>query len=162
MDHARELMKEYVKAGFCKIHLDCSEGCKGETGQVSDELSAKRAADLASVCYTHAPDPEKLTFIIGTEVPPPGGARPEDEHGVIPTTGDAARVTLDAQKKAFDKLNPELWKHVVGLVVQPGVEFSPEDIEYCLITRVYVLKPTPQIINAMLYLKNLVGVTLQY
>ena len=130
MSHAETMMKEYVQAGFCKIHLDCSEGCEGEAQQVSDELSAERAAALAKICYENAPDPEMLSFVVGTEVPPPGGARPEHEHGVIPTTGDAAKKTLDAQRQAFDAINPKLWGHVVALVVQPGVEFSPDTIDH--------------------------------
>jgi len=130
MGHAKDMMKEYVEAGFTKIHLDCSEGCEGEPGQVSDAVSAERAAELARVCYESAPDPERLSFVVGTEVPPPGGARPEHGEGVLPTTAEAARITLDAQKAAFDEINPKLWEHVVALVVQPGVEFSPHDIDH--------------------------------
>ena len=96
MGHAKAMMEAYVKAGFTKIHLDCSEGCAGEPAQVSDAVSAERAAALAVVCAEHAPDPLLLSFVVGTEVPPPGGARPEDEHdGVQPTTAQAAITTLN-------------------------------------------------------------------
>ncbi|MCP1170639.1 class II D-tagatose-bisphosphate aldolase, non-catalytic subunit, partial [Limimaricola sp. ASW11-118] len=86
MGHARDLMRAYVEAGFTKIHLDCSEGCAGEPAQVDDELSAARAAELAEVCEAHAPDPAALSYIIGTEVPPPGGARVEEAGQTIAPT----------------------------------------------------------------------------
>jgi len=131
MQHAKDMMAAYVKAGFTKIHLDCSEGCAGEAAQVSDAISAERAKELAVVCMEHAPDPAALSFVVGTEVPPPGGARPEDEHGVQPTTAQAAMTTLDVHKAAFDGTgDAELWQRVIALVVQPGVEFAPDDIDH--------------------------------
>jgi D-tagatose-1,6-bisphosphate aldolase subunit GatZ/KbaZ len=131
MQNAKDMMAAYVKAGFTKIHLDCSEGCAGEAAQVSDAISAERAKELAVVCMEHAPDPAALSFVVGTEVPPPGGARPEDEHGVQPTTAQAAMKTLDVHKAAFDATgDAELWQRVIALVVQPGVEFAPDDIDH--------------------------------
>ncbi|MEZ5534546.1 MAG: class II D-tagatose-bisphosphate aldolase, non-catalytic subunit [Thiolinea sp.] len=145
MNKAGDMMAAYVKAGFTKIHLDCSEGCSGEPAQVSDAVSATRAAELATVCIQNAPDPAALSFIVGTEVPPPGGARPEDEHnGIRPTTAQAARTTLNAQKAAFDATgNTDLWQQVVGLVVQPGVEFSPGSIDHLDIS-------SPDLLSAIL------------
>jgi D-tagatose-1,6-bisphosphate aldolase subunit GatZ/KbaZ len=135
MQHAKDMMTAYVKAGFTKIHLDCSEGCAGEPAQVSDDVSAERATALALVCMQHAADPAALSFVVGTEVPPPGGARPEDEHdGVQPTTAQAAITTLDVHKAAFDATgDATLWQHVIALVVQPGVEFGPDDIDHLAI-----------------------------
>lgn len=134
MRHAKDMMVAYVKAGFTKIHLDCSEGCAGEAAQVSDAISAERAKELAVVCMEHAPDPAALSFVVGTEVPPPGGARPEDENGVQPTTAQAAMTTLDVHKAAFDATDDvELWQRVIALVVQPGVEFAPDDIDHLAI-----------------------------
>jgi D-tagatose-1,6-bisphosphate aldolase subunit GatZ/KbaZ len=132
MQQAKDMMAAYVKAGFTKIHLDCSEGCAGEPAQVSDAVSAERATALALVCVQHAPDPAALAFVVGTEVPPPGGARPEDEHdGVQPTTAQAAITTLDVHKAAFDATgDATLWQRVIALVVQPGVEFAPDGIDH--------------------------------
>ncbi|EKD60284.1 MAG: Tagatose 6 phosphate kinase, partial [uncultured bacterium] len=47
MAKARVMVADYVRAGFNKIHLDCSEGCAGEPAQLGDDLAATRAADLA-------------------------------------------------------------------------------------------------------------------
>lgn len=126
MAKARTMVADYVRAGFTKIHLDCSEGCAGEPSQVDDELAATRAAELAKCCETAAASPKELLFVVGTEVPPPGGAR-TDDHGDIPaTTSDAAQATLTAHRLAFEAAGiSHLWSQVGGLVVQPGVEFTP-------------------------------------
>ncbi|WP_037038019.1 class II D-tagatose-bisphosphate aldolase non-catalytic subunit [Pseudovibrio sp. JE062] len=132
MAKAKELMKAYVQAGFTKIHLDCSEGCAGEDAQVGDELSASRAAELAVVCEEYAPDPDRLNYIVGTEVPPPGGAREEGEaHGIEPTPPARASRTLQMHFEKFDELGLYAAKErICGLVVQPGVEFSPFHIDH--------------------------------
>ncbi len=132
MAKARELMKACVQAGFTKIHLDCSEGCAGEEAQVGDELSASRAADLAAVCEEFAPDPGRLHYIVGTEVPLPGGARePGEAHSIEPTPPVRASRTLHMHFEKFDELGLDGAKErICGLVVQPGVEFSPFHIDH--------------------------------
>jgi D-tagatose-1,6-bisphosphate aldolase subunit GatZ/KbaZ len=118
MAKAEVLVHDYVAAGFGKIHLDCSEGCLGDPAQLGDDMTAARSAQLASVCCEASDD---LLFVVGTEVPPPGGAR-MDEHGDIPPTQPAAaRATLAAHDAAFG----DMAALIGGLVVQPGVEFSP-------------------------------------
>ncbi len=132
MARAEDLMRSYVAAGFTKIHLDCSEGCAGEPAQVRDEVSAERAARLAAVCEEAAPDPAKLSYVIGTEVPPPGGARAAEEgQGITPTDPTHARKTLDVHLAAFRAAGIEhAWSRIIGLVVQPGLEFAPTHIDH--------------------------------
>ena len=131
MRHARDMMRAFVEAGFTKIHLDCSEGCAGEPPQVSDEVSAERAAELAAVCETHAPDAAQLSYIVGTEVPPPGGARADEvDHGITPTDPERARYTIKCHRDAFAAAGlAGVWPRIVGLVVQPGLEFGPTRID---------------------------------
>ena len=50
MEKARVLVKDYVEAGFGKIHLDCSEGCAGDPPQLDDAITADRSAILAQAC----------------------------------------------------------------------------------------------------------------
>ncbi len=131
MEKAKVLVAEYVKAGFTKIHLDCSEGCLGEPAQVEDTTSAARAAQLAAICEEHAPDPDKISYMVGTEVPPPGGARGVGEETIHPTTPDNAKTTLLAHFTAFDAAGISAAKsRIAALVVQPGVEFSPSHIDH--------------------------------
>ncbi|MCT7664247.1 class II D-tagatose-bisphosphate aldolase, non-catalytic subunit [Shinella kummerowiae] len=130
MGHARDLVAAYVRAGFTKIHLDCSEGCAGEPPQVSDEVSAARAAELAGICEAAAEDPSTLSYIYGTEVPPPGGARAEEGgQGIAPTKPESARATIDAHRRHFEALGlGDAWQRAIGLVVQPGLEFAPDHV----------------------------------
>ncbi|MBU2888076.1 class II D-tagatose-bisphosphate aldolase non-catalytic subunit [Celeribacter halophilus] len=130
MAEAEQMIAAYVKAGFTKIHLDCSEGCKGEPAALSDGPAASRAAHLAKVAEEAAPDPSALRYIVGTEVPPPGGARHDDE-GIAPTSPKRATATLKAHEEAFAQLGlQDAFSRVRGLVVQPGLEFAPAHIEH--------------------------------
>lgn len=127
MAKAADMMRAYLAAGFAKIHLDCSEGCAGEPAQVGDDLAASRAAALAKVCEEAAPG--VALYVVGTEVPPPGGAR-KGEHGIAPTPPERARATLEAHQAAFEAVGiGEAFARVRGLVVQPGLEFAPDHVD---------------------------------
>jgi len=134
MDKAHRMVADYAAAGFTKIHLDCSEGCAGEPAQLTDEITASRSAALAATALQHAPDPAALLFVIGTEVPPPGGARTDDHGDIPPTTPASASATLAAHAEAFRALNLPL-DQIGGLVVQPGVEFSPMEVHHLPLAR---------------------------
>jgi D-tagatose-1,6-bisphosphate aldolase subunit GatZ/KbaZ len=114
MDRAETLVTEYVRAGFTKIHLDCSMVCAGDPDPLPGTLVAARAARLA-----HAAADPRVDFVIGSEVPVPGGAR-ETIDSLTPTTPAAARATIAEHQAAMGPL----WDQVVALVVQPGVEFD--------------------------------------
>ena len=131
MSLAEEMVKSYVEAGFTKIHLDCSEGCRGEPAQLADDLVALRAARLARACETAAgADASKLRYIVGTEVPPPGGARAE-HAAIVPTDPDRALQTIEAHRQAFEREGlGEAWGRVCALVVQPGLEFGPAHVDH--------------------------------
>lgn len=132
MARARDLVRSYAEAGFTKIHLDCSEGCAGEPARVGDGVCARRAAELAAVCERHAPDPDAVTYVVGTEVPLPGGARADEaESGLEPTSPERARETLARHRCAFAELGlHNTWRKVIALVVQPGLEFAPTRIDH--------------------------------
>ena len=129
MAEAEAMIAAYVRAGFTKIHLDCSEGCAGEPAALPDGPAAERAARLARVAEETAPDAAALRYVIGTEVPPPGGAR-HDGEGIAPTPPERAAATLDAHAAAFAALGLDAaFARVRGLVVQPGLEFAPAHID---------------------------------
>ncbi|GLS18275.1 tagatose-6-phosphate kinase [Labrys miyagiensis] len=130
MAKAEEMVGAYVEAGFSKIHLDASMGCAGEPAALNDEITAERAARLASVA-------EKIArrrgttppcYVIGTEVPIPGGA----DHAldaITPTSADAARETLEVHRRTFARNNLHgAYERVIALVVQPGVEFGNDNV----------------------------------
>ena len=133
MKNSEELIRHYVQAGYEKIHLDCSMSCAGDPVPLPDATVAERAARLCRIAEdTRAamPDAVPLVYIIGTEVPVPGGAK-EARDGVTPTTPDAARTTYAVHKDTFAAhgLGEEVWARVVALVVQPGVEFDHHGVE---------------------------------
>ncbi|EPL1952667.1 TPA: tagatose-bisphosphate aldolase subunit KbaZ [Citrobacter freundii] len=127
MANADDLIKSYVAAGFKKIHLDCSMSCANDPVPLTDEIVAERAARLAKVaeetCMAHFGESD-LVYVIGTEVPVPGGAH-ETLTDLAVTTPDAARATLQAHYHTFEKHGLEgIWPRIIALVVQPGVEFD--------------------------------------
>lgn len=144
MEKACTLVAQYVNAGIRKIHLDCSEGCANEPAQLDDAISSARAAKLAKVCRDTADDPSELIFVIGTEVPPPGGARMDESGHVIATTPDSARKTILAHQQAFDFAGiSDVWPMVSGLVVQPGIEFAPDHVHH------FPMERNPQLLMAV-------------
>jgi D-tagatose-1,6-bisphosphate aldolase subunit GatZ/KbaZ len=121
MAKAEAMIAAYAKAGFTKIHLDASMSCGGDPAILPDEIVAARAARLAKVAEQNAVT--EPFYIIGTEVPVPGGA--SQGHELAVTTPEAASRTLAVHKQAFAEAGLEkAWDRVVGLVVQPGVEFD--------------------------------------
>jgi D-tagatose-1,6-bisphosphate aldolase subunit GatZ/KbaZ len=126
MQRAADMITAYVAAGFRKVHLDCSMSCLGEPAALSDELIAARAAELcaASESAWSRAGGEPPLYVIGTEVPTPGGAAESlDELAV--TTPAAVDATLEAHRLAFAARGlQEAWQRVLALVVQPGVEFD--------------------------------------
>lgn len=133
MKNSEELIRHYVQAGYEKIHLDCSMSCAGDPVPLPEATVAERAARLCRIAEdTRAamPGAVPLVYIIGTEVPVPGGAK-EALDGVTPTTPDAARTTYAVHKDTFAAhgLGDDVWARVVALVVQPGVEFDHHGVE---------------------------------
>ena len=126
MEESRALVAAYAAAGFTKIHLDCSFPCAGDPAPLTDDLVADRAARLirAAEDAVGPEGAERIRYVIGTEVPTPGGAH-EDLGVLAPTDAGAARATLEQHRKAFAAQGIEgVWPRVMALVVQPAVEFD--------------------------------------
>ncbi|MBN8953659.1 MULTISPECIES: D-tagatose-bisphosphate aldolase, class II, non-catalytic subunit [unclassified Rhizobium] len=130
MAKAEAMMAAYIEAGFEKIHLDTSMGCAGEPVALADELTAERAARLARVAEEAAlrSGSRPPVYIIGTEVPPPGGATHALDELEI-TRPEAAMNTLAVHRTAFAKAGiGKILERVVAIVVQPGVEFGNANV----------------------------------
>ena len=132
MANARELIAAYVAAGFHKIHLDCSMSCADDPTPLPDAIVAARSAELARIAERTAaehglPPP---VYVIGTEVPIPGGEA-SLAGGLQVTTPAAAATTLAIHREAFSA--PDLlpaWERVIAMVVQPGVDFDHSSVHY--------------------------------
>lgn len=119
---AKNLMRSYAAAGFKKLHLDASMSCADDPIVMPEDVVAMRAALLCQAAEEVAPG--VAVYVIGTEVPIPGGATEELNHIQV-TSPLSAQHTLDAHQSAFQSLNlDEAWGRVIALVVQPGVEFD--------------------------------------
>jgi D-tagatose-1,6-bisphosphate aldolase subunit GatZ/KbaZ len=129
MRKAEELVQSYVMAGFAKIHLDASMRLADDPpGALALEQSARRTARLAKIAETVANPETPPRYVIGSEVPIPGGAT-EHEQAVSVTRVEDTRRTLEITREAFKEEGLEsAWERVIALVVQPGVEFGDDFI----------------------------------
>ncbi len=128
MDKARELIRQFAGSGFGKLHLDCSMALGGDPGPApAGEVVARRAAELCRVAEEAARAGGRTppVYVIGTEVPIPGGVAHELDASLAPTSVADARETLDIHRSVFAKAGlQDAWTRVIALVVQPGVEFG--------------------------------------
>lgn len=131
MADAKELVRCYVAAGFTKIHIDTSMKVASDDPNVrlSDEIIAQRGAELARVCedtyqalLKTNPDAIRPVYIVGSEVPIPGGAQ-DPNAGMQVTRVEDFKATVKAFEDAFAAQGlTDVWQDVIGVVVQPGVE----------------------------------------
>lgn len=126
MANACEMVSLFVREGYCKIHLDASMPCADDSRPLSENIVAERAARLCAAAESgHGRD--DLVYVIGTEVPTPGGAVDEMELSV--TAPESAERALRLHHQAFAAAQLDhAWKRVIALVVQPGVEFGNESV----------------------------------
>ena len=136
MEKACEMIREYVRAGFTKIHLDASMACADDSQNASqpldDEIVSARAAQLCMAAEeAHASLPRGSTapvYVIGTEVPIPGGEHLQSVAPKVTRTKDLAR-TIDLAETAFLARGlHSAWERVIAVVVQPGVEFGDASV----------------------------------
>jgi D-tagatose-1,6-bisphosphate aldolase subunit GatZ/KbaZ len=100
MKWAEDMVVEYVQAGFTKIHLDPSMPCAGDLPPLSDEVVAQRTAQLCRAAENASTLGDGPVYVIGTEVPVPGGAT----HSVLEldvTSTSAARYTLAVHRASL-------------------------------------------------------------
>lgn len=131
MQLAEELVSACVAAGYSKIHLDTSMrvGSDDPHAPFLTSTCAERGARLCAACERafvvyRATHPEALepVYVIGSEVPVPGGDFNAGQMDV--TAAEDAVNTIAIYKKAFSEAGVSTaFDRVVGLVVEMGVEF---------------------------------------
>lgn len=134
MTKARLLMQGCVEAGYTKLHLDASMKCADDDPDLllDTAVAAARAAELCAAAEAAYPasgtDQPAPCYVIGTEVPLPGGAQ-EHEADITVTTVEAVQETIELTKKEFVRRGLEAaWERVIAVVVQPGVEFGDDSL----------------------------------
>ncbi|MFQ9482545.1 MAG: class II D-tagatose-bisphosphate aldolase non-catalytic subunit [Oscillospiraceae bacterium] len=136
MDKAEALVQAYVAAGFTKIHLDTSMKVADDpAGALDKRICARRGARLCRAAeeeFTRyrLEHPEALhpVYVIGSEVPIPGGAT-EQEDRISVTNPEDLRETLAIYLEEFNACGlQEAWQYIIAVVVQPGVEFGDDAV----------------------------------
>ncbi len=139
MRQAEQLVRMCVRAGYQKIHLDTSM-CLGDDPPgrpPEDAVIAERGARLYRACeeeYAKLRETEPTAmhpvYVIGSEVPVPGGVSKREDAGQV-TTPERFEETLMAYHKKFSELGlTDAWRHIIAMVVQPGVEFGNHAIRH--------------------------------
>ena len=132
MEKACELVRCCILAGYTKIHLDASMSCGDDPLVLDDDTVAERAALLGSVAEAARKDlaegsPAPM-YVIGTEVPVPGGEE-QSAEGPVPTSPEHVQATLASFQRGFLARGlDDAWERVIGLVVQSGAEFGDTNI----------------------------------
>ncbi len=89
---------------------------------------AERAADLCAVAADIRTRSGKLVYIIGTEVPVPGGET-EEPDALDVTSVARFRNTITTHRNAFAARGLDsAWQRIVSVVTQPGVDFGHTSI----------------------------------
>lgn len=137
MAKAAELVQSFVRAGYKKIHLDTSMRLADDSRNkaLPDRTIARRGVLLYEACETlyqqmrtDRPDEIRPVYIIGSEVPTPGGAG-EKEENIAVTKAEAVRETITVYQEEFHKRGiTDAFENIIAVVVQPGVEFGDSEI----------------------------------
>ena len=135
MDNAHELIREYVLAGFTKIHIDTSMRLAGDDKgtRLASAVIAERGTALCNSAVqafkslkNSCPQAGPLVYVIGSEVPVPGGSQDAEEKVQVTKARDFLE-TVEVFSKTFKRYGlEEIWDDVAAIVVQPGVEFGDD------------------------------------
>ncbi len=137
MSRSRELVRLCVLAGFRKIHIDTSMKVADDplNERLSDDVIAERGAILLEECEKayqelrkSQPNALRPVYIIGSEVPIPGGSQEEEDRLLVTSPEDFERTLVTYKRKFEEHGISDRWQDVIAVVVQPGVEFGDKDI----------------------------------
>ena len=136
MELAKALVYEYARAGFTKIHLDTSMKLHHDPeGPLSVHTVARRGAVLYreamrgySDLLAENPQAVRPVFVIGSEVPIPGGAQEAEDSLSVTSPEDFRQTVLTYQQVFAGEGITEGLQNVIAVVVQPGVEFGDDQV----------------------------------
>ena len=138
MEKAAELVKSCVLAGYTKIHLDTAMRVGDDNPHVALDVAvcARRGAWLcekseeafAEYLAQH-PGAEPPVYVLGSEVPIPGGDTDADAVMGV-TNPENCKRTIEAYEAEFKQRGLEdVLSRVVGFVVEMGVEFHERTLD---------------------------------
>lgn len=132
MEKSIELVREYIQAGYKKIHLDASMSCLDDPIPLPENTIVEREALLCKAaveqCANAGVDISSIVFVVGTEVPTPGGAV-QDESSIEVSSVHETKKNIERTKQVFTAQGLQAaWEQTLAFVIQPGVEFSDSQI----------------------------------
>lgn len=134
MARARVLVRDCVQSGYTKIHLDASIKCADDPADspLDISISARRTAELCMAAEEarnglHSAE-AALCYVIGTEVPPPGGTQEGQDEATV-TEVEHAQETIELTRRAFTRAGlGAAWERVLAVVVRPGAEYGDDSL----------------------------------
>jgi D-tagatose-1,6-bisphosphate aldolase subunit GatZ/KbaZ len=132
MELSKALVRSYILSGYTKIHIDTSMKLADDgPGPLDVHVSARRGAELVSVALqafeeyvSSNPEAPSPVFIVGSEVPIPGGSQVH-ENSLQPTDPKDFTYQFGVFKSTFEEFDID-FNQVIAFVVQPGVEFGDD------------------------------------
>jgi D-tagatose-1,6-bisphosphate aldolase subunit GatZ/KbaZ len=132
MQKACALVRACMRAGYTKIHLDASMACADDPEILPEDVVARRAALLCEAAEEALkelpPDSTLPLYVIGTEVPVPGGESVSAGAPVVTTVDNLSQTLKIFQHHFVERGLPAAWQRVIAVVVQPGVEFGDDAV----------------------------------
>ncbi len=133
MQKAEILIRDCVEVGYRKIHLDASMACADDAVLTKEQIAERtvrlcQQAELAACAYKKDQLP---LYVIGTDVPAPGGMSSQDQEAVHFSSVQEIKETIDVFQDAFEKHGLQhAWERTIAVVVSCGVEFGDREIYF--------------------------------
>jgi D-tagatose-1,6-bisphosphate aldolase subunit GatZ/KbaZ len=131
MGLATALAAACAAAGYRKLHLDTATPARDDPreadGTLPLEIVSRRAAALCRAAEEAARQAGEGPpwYVIGSDVPPPGGSR-EGSDPVPPSAVRKVAETVAAHRQAFRAGGlADAWERVFAVVVYSGADFGP-------------------------------------
>ncbi len=131
---ACQMVRDYVAAGYGKIHLDTSMHCGDDdpTKPLDSRRIAERAATLCLAAEQASVEDKEPThkplYVIGSEVPAPGGLPASEEKLTVTSVADVDEAIQLTRNAFLERGLESAWDRVVAIVVQAGVDFGDQTI----------------------------------
>ncbi len=136
MSKASKLVDEYVAAGYSKLHIDTSMPLADDHKPLAPEMIAQRGIELIKVAEDRYQKIKKANhqveapiYVIGTEVPAPGGTQGSADGLAVTSIEDFKKTAAVYKEFLIREGLVDIWERVIAVVVQPGVEFNSYSIE---------------------------------
>ncbi len=154
LEKACVMIADFVKAGFTKIHIDMSMPAADDHDL---PLSAAQIAERSAILCRAAEDAAsasgaaKPVYVIGSEVPPPGGAKDGEDELAVTSVADAKETIRIFREVYAQNGLQDAFNRTIALVVQPGVEFGDHEIHDYDSEKAAALSKTVETLDGMVF-----------